>query len=98
MTLASTPAQDRIAAERAVYTGEPTARMKAAAAAIASGKDVAEAMSSAGYGAKFVVGHAKTFPGLLLAAGLIDEKKATKVTPAPKGAIPAATTERETIR
>jgi len=98
MTLATTPAQDRIAAERAAYTGEPTARQKKAAALIASGKDAETALLEAGYGKRFAAGHAKSYAAVLLALGLIDEKRAAKATPAKTAAIPPATTERETIR
>lgn len=98
MALASTPAQDRVASERAAYTGEPTARQKKAAGLIAGGKDVTEALLEAGYGKRFATGHAKTYAGLLVSLGLLDEKRAAKATPAPKAAAAAATTERETIR
>ena len=98
MALASTPAQDRVAAERAAYTGEPSARLQKAAKLINGGKGVEEAMAEAGYGKRYIAGSASAFPGVLAAAGLLDEKKAAKLTPAPKPEIPAATTERETIR
>lgn len=98
MALASTPAQDRVSLDRAAYTGEPTARMKKAAALLSGGASVEAAMEEAGYGRLYIAGSAKTFPGVLVAAGLIDEKKAAKVTPAAEPAKAPAKREVETIR
>lgn len=98
MAQTTTLQQDRIIAERLAYTGEPSERLQKAAKLINSGKGVEEAMREAGYGKRYIAGSAKTFPGVLASAGLLDEKKAAKLTPAVKPEIPAATTERETIR
>lgn len=115
MTIALTEHQAQIALERAAYTGEPTARMKKAAALLSgkasdfkkpealaefkAGHVVAAAMLESGYGRRFVEGNAKSFPAVLVNAGLLGEAEAETVTPAPAPAAPVKTTkERETIR
>lgn len=99
MTQAITRQQAQIAAEKEAYTGEPTKRQRAVAAAVNTGKAMEAAMADAGYGKRFIIGHAKTFAGVLASCGLLTEAKAKKATPAP---VPAAavptTSERETIR
>lgn len=95
----TTVAQDKVAAEKAAYTGEPTERQRKAASLINGGKTAEDAMAEAGYGRLFVAGCAKTFPGLLAALGLITDKKAKAVAPAPVvPTISKVVTERETIR
>ena len=99
MAQAITRQQAQIAAQKEAYTGEPTARQKAAAAAINAGKSVEAAMTEAGYGKRFIVGHAKTFPGVLASCGLLTEAKAKKIAPTPAPApVAPVTSERETIR
>lgn len=100
MTQAITRQQAQIAAEREAYTGEPTKRQRAAAAAVNAGKAIEAAMADAGYGKRFIAGHAKTFSGVLASCGLLTEAKAKKATPpapVPAAAVPT-TSERETIR
>lgn len=100
MASAITRQQEQIAAEKEAYTGEPTKRQKAAAALISGGKAIEAAMAEAGYGKRFIVGHAKTFAGVLASCGLLTEAKAKKATPpapVPAAAVPT-TSERETIR
>lgn len=64
-----------------------------------AGLPVEAAMAQAGYGARYIEGSAKTFPGVLVNAGLISDDKAKTVTPEPASAPPVKTSkERETIR
>lgn len=100
MTQAITRQQAQIAAEKLTYTGEPTTRQRAAAAAVNAGKSIEDAMTAAGYGKRFIVGHAKSFAGVLASCGLLTDAKAKKVSPAPvpAAAAPTTTTEREMIR
>lgn len=98
MATATTRQHEAVVAEKAAYTGEPTARMKAAAAAINAGKSVEVAMREAGYGKGYIAGSAKTFPGVLASVGLLTEAKAKKASPAPVAAETAAKPEPEMIR
>ena len=98
MATAITPAQERVAAEKAAYTGEPSARLQKAAALINSGQSVEDAMKAAGYGKRYIAGSAKTFASVLARAGLLEEKKAKKLTPAPKPEVIETPREMETIR
>jgi len=64
-----------------------------------AGNLVAAAMLEAGYGRLYVEGSAKTFPGVLVNAGLLDETKAEDLTPEPEPVKPVKhTKEKETIQ
>lgn len=98
MATALTPQQERIAAEKAEYTGEPSPRLQKAAGLVNSGKTIEEAMTAAGYGKRYIAGSSKTFASVLARAGLLEEKKAKKLTPAPKPEVIETPREMETIR
>lgn len=56
----------------------PTARVRAAAAAIARGTGVVRVMADAGYGRRYIDGHAAGFPAFLRAHGLLTDAQARK--------------------
>lgn len=71
----------------------------AALAEFEAGNRVAAAMLEVGYGRLYVEGSAKSFPGVLVNAGLISDDKAEALTPEPAPVKPVKNTkDKETIQ
>lgn len=58
----------------------PTQRVRDCAAAIKAGKGVADAMTAAGYGRRYVEGNAAGFPAFLATLGLLTDAQAARAT------------------